>query len=76
MITASQKDLKFWINNDYAIDVTGISYAQANALLNSHCLYTVAVVPGFYGISGALLQDEKGTLYAITSRRCVLFNLL
>lgn len=76
MLTATHSDLRFWIANEYAYDATHLSYAQANALRNSHYLEIVAVVPGFFNISGALLRDEKGTMYAITNGNAALLRLI
>lgn len=76
MLTTTQRELRYWVNNGYAIDITNISYDQAQALLNQHYLEKIAVSPGLYGLNGVLLRDETGMLYAITSRSSVLFQLL
>lgn len=76
MLTATHSDLRFWIANEYAYDATRLSYVEAQRLFSQHYLEIVAVVPGFFNISGALLRDEKGTLYAITNGNAALLRLI
>ena len=58
-----------------AIDITNYSFDQANYLMNTHTLQTVAMSFGVYGMNGALFQDENGELYKITARDSTLFQM-
>ena len=58
-----------------AIDITNYSFDQANYLMNTHTLRTVAMSFGVYGMNGALFEDENGELYKITARNNTLFQM-
>ena len=58
-----------------AIDITNYSFDQANYLMNTHTLRTVAMSFGVYGMNGALFEDENGELYKITARNSTLFQM-
>ena len=58
-----------------AIDITNYSFDQANYLMNTHTLRTVAMSFGVYGMNGALFEDENGDLYKITARNSTLFQM-
>ena len=63
------------IRETYAIDITNYSFDQANDLMNTHTLRTVAMSFGVYGMNGALFEDENGELYKITARNSTLFQM-
>ena len=63
------------IRETYAMDITNYSFEQANDLMNTHNLQTVAMSFGIYGMNGALFKDEKGELYKITARNSTLFQM-
>ena len=63
------------IRETYAMDITNYSFDQANDLMNTHTLRTVAMSFGVYGMNGALFEDENGDLYKITARNSTLFQM-
>ena len=63
------------IRETYAMDITNYSFNQANELMNTHTLQTVAMSFGVYGMNGALFEDENGELYKITARNSTLFQM-
>ena len=63
------------IRETYAMDITNYSFEQANDLMNTHNLQTVAMSFGIYGMNGALFEDENGELYKITARNTTLFQM-
>ena len=63
------------IRETYAMDITNYSFDQANELMNTHNLQTVAMSFGIYGMNGALFEDENGELYKITARNTTLFQM-
>ena len=63
------------IRETRAIDITNYSFDQANDLMNTHTLRTVAMSYGVYGMNGALFEDENGELYKITARNSTLFQM-
>ena len=63
------------IRETYAMDITNYSFDQANDLMNTHTLRTVAMSYGVYGMNGALFEDENGELYKITARNSTLFQM-
>lgn len=76
MIKTTQKALRQHVRAGIAQDITGYSFAEAQALSRAHRLETIAVSSGVYGLNGALLKDENGTLYAITARNTRLAQLV
>ena len=70
-----KKTTKKAIRETYAIDITNYSFDQANDLMNTHTLRTVAMSFGVYGMNGALFEDENGELYKITARNSTLFQM-
>lgn len=63
------------IRETCATDITNYSFDQANDLMNTHTLRTVAMSYGVYGMNGALFEDENGELYKITARNSTLFQM-
>ena len=63
------------IRETYAMDITNYSFDQANDLMNTHTLRTIAMSFGVYGMNGALFEDENGELYKITARNTTLFQM-
>ena len=63
------------IRETCAIDITKYSFDQANDLMKTHNLQTVAMSFGVYGMNGALFEDENGELYKITARNSTLFQM-
>lgn len=63
------------IRETYAMDITHYSFDQANELMNTHTLRTIAMSFGVYGMNGALFEDENGDLYKITARNATLFQM-
>lgn len=63
------------IRETYAMDITNYSFDQANELMKTHTLRTIAMSFGVYGMNGALFEDENGELYKITARNTTLFQM-
>lgn len=63
------------IRETCATNITNYSFDQANDLMNTHTLRTVAMSCGVYGMNGALFEDENGELYKITARNSTLFQM-
>ena len=63
------------IRETCATNITNYSFDQANELMNTHTLRTVAMSYGVYGMNGALFEDENGELYKITARNSTLFQM-
>ena len=63
------------IRETCATDITNYSFDQANELMNTHNLQTVAMSFGIYGMNGSLFEDENGELYKITARNTTLFQM-
>ena len=63
------------IRETCATDITNYSFDQANDLMNTYTLRTVAMSYGVYGMNGALFEDENGELYKITARNSTLFQM-
>lgn len=63
------------IRETCAANITNYSFDQANDLMNTHTLRTVAISYGVYGMNGALFEDENGELYKITARNSTLFQM-
>ena len=63
------------IRETCATNITNYSFEQANDLMNTHKLRTVAMSYGVYGMNGALFEDENGELYKITARNSTLFQM-
>ena len=63
------------IRETCATNITNYSFDQANDLMNTHTLRTVAMSFDVYGMNGALFEDENGDLYKITARNSTLFQM-
>ena len=63
------------IRETCANDITNYDFDQANELMKTHNLQTVAMSFGVYGMNGALFEDENGELYKITARNSTLFQM-
>ena len=76
MKTTTKKEIREYILLGLAHDITNYNFDQAEQLRKAHALDVVAVSRGVYGMTGALLRDETGELYAITARNSTLFQLV
>ena len=63
------------IRETCATNITNYNFDQANDLMNTHTLRTVAMSYSVYGMNGALFEDENGELYKITTRNSTLFQM-
>lgn len=72
----TQKELWRLVALECAKDITYLSFDACNKLMNAHNFTTLNISTGVYGMNGALLQDETGKLYAITSRTSTLFQMI
>ena len=72
----TQKEIKRFISLGVAEDITHLSFDACNALRKAHSFTTLNVSTGVYGMNGALLKDENGKLYAITSRTSTHFQMV
>lgn len=72
----TQKEIKRFVTLGVAEDITYFSFDDCNALRKAHNFTTLNVSTGVYGMNGALLKDENGKLYAITSRTSTLFQMV
>ncbi len=71
--TMTQKQIKDYVRDGAAIDITNYGFSEMKDFLHSHDLDKIAVSRGTYGINGGLLQDrDTGEMYAITARNSVL----
>jgi len=71
----TKKEIKGYIANGAAVDITNISLEKAYKLA-AHTT-TIGTSQGVYGMTGALLKDTRtGGLYAITSRNSILFAMV
>jgi len=69
----TQKQIKDYVRDGAAIDITNYGFGEMKDFLHSHDLNKIAVSRGTYGINGGLLQDrDTGEMYAITARNSVL----
>ena len=72
----TQKEIKRFVALGVAEDITYLSFDACKALMEAHSFTTLNVSQGVYGMNGALLQDEAGKFYAITSRTTTLFQMV
>lgn len=72
----TQKEIKRFVSLGMAEDITYLSFDACNDLMNAHTFTTLNISTGAYGMNGALLRDENGKLYAITSRTSTLFQMV
>ena len=72
----NQKEIKNLVALGVAEDITYFSFDACEALRKAHSFTTLNVSTGIYGMNGALLRDEAGNLYAITSRTNTLFQMV
>lgn len=72
----TQKEIRRFVALNLAEDITRLSFDACNDLMKAHRFITLNVSTGIYGMNGALLQDEAGKLYAITSRTSTLFQMV
>lgn len=72
----TQKEIKRFVTLGVAEDITYLSFDACNALRKAHNFIPLNVSTGVYGMNGALLKDENGKLYAITSRTSTLFQMV
>ena len=70
-----KKELKDFIENGIAQDITELSTEQIYNLKANHDLDKIGYCHGINGISGGLLMDEARKLYAVTKRNSTLFIL-
>lgn len=69
----TQKQIKDYVRDGAAIDITNYGFDEMNDFLMSHDLERIAVSHGTNGMNGALLKDRStGELYAITARNSAL----
>ena len=76
MKKTTKKEIREYIRLGLAHDITSYDFDQAKQLREAHTLDVIAISRGVYGMTGALLQDESGELYAITARNSTLFQLV
>lgn len=69
----TQKQIKDYVRDGIAIDITNYEFDEMNQFLREHNLDKIAVSRGVYGMNGGLLQDrDTGEMYAITARNSAL----
>ena len=69
----TQKQIKDYVRDGAAIDITNYGFDEMDQFLREHNLDKIAVSRGVYGMNGGLLQDrDTGELYAITARNSAL----
>ena len=76
MKKTTKKEIREYVRLGLAQDITVYDFDQAERLRKDHTLDVIAVSRGAYGMNGALLQDENGERYAITTRNSTLFQLV
>ena len=70
------KQIKNFIAEGIAEDITNYSFEAVNTLRKENRLEKIGYSSGVYGINGGLLQDtESGKLYAIDARNATLMQL-
>lgn len=72
----TKKELREYVRPGIATDITALRFDEAEELRRSHNLATLAMSYGTYGMTGALLSDESGVMYAITARNSTLFQFV
>lgn len=73
----TKKEIRGYIANGAAIDITNIGTKEAYKLCESIHKEVIGVSTGIYGMTGAIIKDRKtGQLYAVTSRNTVLFIMV
>lgn len=71
----TQKEIKGYVRNGLAVDVTSWSFEQIKELQKKP-LDKVGYSSGVYGLNGCIVQDIKtGDLYAVTARSSALAQL-
>lgn len=69
----TQKQIKDYVRDGAAIDITNYGFDEMAQFLREHNLDKIAISRGVYGMNGGLLQDrDTGELYAITARNSAL----
>ena len=76
MKKTTKKEICEYVRLGLAQDITAYDFDQAEQLRKDHTLEVIFVSRGVYGMTGALLQDENGELYAIAARNSTLFQLV
>lgn len=76
MKRTTKKEIREYIRLGLANDITNYSFDEAKKLREAHALDTIAILHGTYGMTGAILHDENGELYATTARNSTLFQLV
>lgn len=72
----TQRQLKEFVNQGIAIDITNYSFEQTNELLNNIDIKKIAYSRGINGLNGGLFKDNKtNKLYAITARNSTLLQV-
>ena len=74
-VKVTRKTIREFVNNGEAIDITNISFADANKLRDDEgWLDTEFYSMGVYGCNGCVLKGHNtGNRYAITDRTQALF---
>lgn len=73
----SKKEIKRYITNGLAKDITFNGFSENNELREQCDFDVLAISTGTYGMTGALLIDRKtNQLYAITERNATLFQMV
>lgn len=78
MLQLTQKQIKQFVKEKNAIDITNYSYFDFNSIkkTENENLKKVAVSCGIYGLNGVLLMGSvTNKLYAITSRNAILKHM-
>ena len=73
----TKKEIKAYIKNGIAKDITNIGSQEAYKLCETIHKDVIGISYGVYGMTGAIIKDTNtGDFYAITARNSVLFIMV
>lgn len=76
MKKTTRKNIKGYVQNGAATDITNYTYKQITELLHNCDTEKIFYSTGVYGINGGLIQDRKtGEMYAVTARNSALLMI-
>lgn len=72
----TKREIKDYIRNGFATDITGLSFSELKEWINGRSLEKIGYSSGVYGISGGIVKDiTTGEFFAITERTTALFSI-
>ena len=72
----TKREIRDYIRNGFATDITGLSFSELKEWRNGRSLEKIGYSSGVYGISGGIIKDRNtGELFASTERTIALFSI-